>query len=174
MPPSAPPRAAGPGADPGPAGQTVVVTGAGRGIGLAITKAFLAAGCHVVAGSRTRTEALDAHVKQGADLTVVEVDLATPGGPAELIAEAAGLHGGIDVLVNNVGAVRPRVDGVLSVTDEGGRRPERDGRGLGLGPERQPPGRRPRHPGRPAAPARPEGRDEFRTAAPGTGHRQVA
>ncbi|MFD5566163.1 SDR family NAD(P)-dependent oxidoreductase [Kitasatospora griseola] len=100
------------------AGQTVVVTGAGRGIGLAITEAFLAAGCHVVAGSRTRTEALDAHVKQGSDLTVVEVDLATPGGPTGLIAKAARLHGGIDVLVNNVGAVRPRVDGFLSVTDE--------------------------------------------------------
>ncbi|MEV7119207.1 SDR family NAD(P)-dependent oxidoreductase [Kitasatospora griseola] len=100
------------------AGQTVVVTGAGRGIGLAITEAFLAAGCHVVAGSRTRTEALDAHVEQGSDLTVVEVDLATPGGPAGLIAEAARLRGGIDVLVNNVGAVRPRVDGFLSVTDE--------------------------------------------------------
>ncbi|GAA2786700.1 SDR family NAD(P)-dependent oxidoreductase [Kitasatospora aburaviensis] len=107
-----------PSAEPGLAGQTVVVTGAGRGIGLAITEAFLAAGCHVVAGSRTRTEALDAHVEQGADLTVVEVDLATPDGPAALVAEAAALHGGIDVLVNNVGAVRPRVDGFASVTDE--------------------------------------------------------
>ncbi|MFE7190488.1 SDR family NAD(P)-dependent oxidoreductase [Kitasatospora sp. NPDC057541] len=118
MTPSTPSRGAVPGADPGLAGRTVVVTGAGRGIGLAITEAFLAAGCHVVAGSRARTGALDAHVKQGADLTVVEVDLATPGGPAELITKAAGLHGGIDVLVNNVGAVRPRVDGFLSVTDE--------------------------------------------------------
>ncbi|PBC66198.1 NAD(P)-dependent dehydrogenase (short-subunit alcohol dehydrogenase family) [Streptomyces sp. TLI_235] len=106
------------GAGPGLAGRTVVVTGAGRGIGLAITEAFLAAGCHVVAGSRSRTEALDAHLDRGADLTVVEVDLATPGGPAALVAEAVALHGGVDVLVNNVGAVRPRVDGFLSVTDE--------------------------------------------------------
>ncbi|MEV7178027.1 SDR family oxidoreductase [Kitasatospora sp. NPDC093679] len=100
------------------AGQTVVVTGAGRGIGLAITEAFLAAGSQVVAGSRHRTDALDAHLERGADLTVVEVDLATPDGPAALVAEAAALHGGVDVLVNNVGAVRPRVDGFLSVTDE--------------------------------------------------------
>ncbi|WP_198520503.1 SDR family oxidoreductase [Kitasatospora sp. CB02891] len=118
MTPSTPSRSARPGDDDGLTGQTVVVTGAGRGIGLAITEAFLAAGCHVVAGSRTRTEALDTHVEQGANLTVVEVDLATPGGPAGLITEAARLHGGIDVLVNNVGAVRPRVDGFLSVTDE--------------------------------------------------------
>ncbi|MGW3445837.1 SDR family NAD(P)-dependent oxidoreductase [Streptomyces sp. NPDC001076] len=106
------------GADAGLVGRTVVVTGAGRGIGLAVVEAFLAAGSRVVAGSRERTEALDEHVKRGAELTVVEVDLATPDGPAALVAEAVAIHGGVDVLVNNVGAVRPRVDGFLSVADE--------------------------------------------------------
>jgi NAD(P)-dependent dehydrogenase (short-subunit alcohol dehydrogenase family) len=106
------------GADAGLAGRTVVVTGAGRGIGLAVVEAFLAAGSRVVAGSRERTDALDQHVKQGAELTVVELDLATPDAPAALVAEAVALHGGVDVLVNNVGAVRPRVDGFLGVTDE--------------------------------------------------------
>lgn len=105
-------------ADPGLVGRTVVVTGAGRGIGLAVVEAFLAAGSRVVAGTRERTEALDELVKQGAELTVVELDLAVPDAPAALIAEAVAVHGGVDVLVNNVGAVRPRVDGFLSVTDE--------------------------------------------------------
>ena len=100
------------------AGRTVVVTGAGRGIGLAVVEAFLAAGSRVVAGTRARTEALDQHVKQGAELTVVELDLATPDGPAALVAEAVALHGGVDILVNNVGAVRPRVDGFLGVRDK--------------------------------------------------------
>ncbi|MER5596099.1 SDR family NAD(P)-dependent oxidoreductase [Streptomyces sp. NPDC002265] len=113
-----PPEAAGTsGPDAGLAGRTVVVTGAGRGIGLAVVEAFLAAGSRVVAASRSRTDALDEQVKQGAELTVVEVDLATPDGPSALLAEAVAVHGGVDVLVNNVGAVRPRVDGFLSTTD---------------------------------------------------------
>jgi NAD(P)-dependent dehydrogenase (short-subunit alcohol dehydrogenase family) len=105
------------GLDLGLVGQSVVVTGAGRGIGLAVTEAFLAAGSRVVAGSRELTEALDALIKQGAELTVVELDLATSEAPGELMAEAVAIHGGIDVLVNNVGAVRPRVDGFLATTD---------------------------------------------------------
>jgi NAD(P)-dependent dehydrogenase (short-subunit alcohol dehydrogenase family) len=105
------------GLDLGLAGQTVVVTGAGRGIGLAVTEAFLAAGAQVVAGSRERTGELDALAKQGAPLTVVELDLATPDGPAALVRAAVAAHGGVDVLVNNVGAVRPRVDGFLATTD---------------------------------------------------------
>jgi NAD(P)-dependent dehydrogenase (short-subunit alcohol dehydrogenase family) len=98
-------------------GQTAVVTGAGHGIGLAVTTALLAAGCRVVAGNRQRTEGLDALVDAGADLTVVEVDLATLDGPGRLVDAAVAQHGGIDVLVNNVGAVRPRVDGFLATTD---------------------------------------------------------
>lgn len=105
------------GLDLGLAGQIVVVTGAGRGIGLAVTEAFLAAGSRVVAGSRERTEPLEALMKQGAELTVVESDLAAREAPAELVAEAFAARGGIDVLVNNVGAVRPRVDGFLATTD---------------------------------------------------------
>ncbi|GAB7184678.1 oxidoreductase [Kitasatospora sp. Ki12] len=103
--------------DLGLAGQRVVVTGAGRGIGLAVTEGFLAAGARVVAGSRGRTDALDELIRQGAELTVVEVDLATPEGPAELVAAAVAAHGGVDVLVNNVGAVRPRLDGFSAITD---------------------------------------------------------
>jgi NAD(P)-dependent dehydrogenase (short-subunit alcohol dehydrogenase family) len=99
------------------AGQTAVVTGAGRGIGLAVTTALLAAGCRVVAGSTKRTEGLGALIESGAELIVVEADLATPEGPGDLVATAVAEHGGVDILVNNVGAVRPRLDGFLATTD---------------------------------------------------------
>jgi NAD(P)-dependent dehydrogenase (short-subunit alcohol dehydrogenase family) len=103
--------------DLGLAGRSAVVTGAGRGIGLAVVEALLGAGARVVAGSRGRTDALDALVKGGAELTVVELDLTEPGAPAALVAEAVAGYGGVDVLVNNVGAVRPRVDGFQAVSD---------------------------------------------------------
>jgi NAD(P)-dependent dehydrogenase (short-subunit alcohol dehydrogenase family) len=48
----------------------------------------------------------------------VKVDLSTSTGPAALIDAAVEAHAGIDVLVNNVGAVRPRLAGFLAMTDE--------------------------------------------------------
>ena len=95
-------------------GKRVVVTGAGRGIGLAVVRAFVAEGAEVFAGSRTVTDEL-AELASAGQVTPFAVDLAQPDGPAELIA-AAGDR--IDVLVNNVGIAPTRVDGFLSVTDE--------------------------------------------------------
>jgi NAD(P)-dependent dehydrogenase (short-subunit alcohol dehydrogenase family) len=93
--------------------KVAVVTGAGKGIGLAVTRALVDEGVHVVAGSRT-TETLD-------DIDGViglALDLASPDGPAELIEAALEQHGRIDILVNNVGAVRIRVEGFLGTSDD--------------------------------------------------------
>ena len=93
--------------------KVAVVTGANKGIGLAITKALAAEGAYVVAGSLT-TENLD-----GLDrVTAVAVDLLAEDGPALLVQKAIDEHGRLDVLVNNVGAVRIRVDGFLATSDE--------------------------------------------------------
>lgn len=78
-------------------GKTAVVTGAGRGIGLAITKALAEEGVRVVGGARTIT----AELKDTTPLTFA-VDLATPEGPGQLIDFALAEFGGIDLLVNNV------------------------------------------------------------------------
>ena len=93
--------------------KVAVVTGANKGIGLAITKALLAEGALVVAGSRS-TENLDGLER----VTAMAVDLMAPDGPARLVQRAIDEHGRLDVLVNNVGAVRIRVDGFLPPSDE--------------------------------------------------------
>lgn len=95
-------------------GRTAIVTGASKGIGLAVVQALAGAGARVVAGSRTTTEALDTLVKEGS-VTWVPVDLAEPGAAEQLVA-AAGER--VDILVNNVGAAPARTGGFLSVTDE--------------------------------------------------------
>lgn len=98
-------------------GSVGVVTGASKGIGLAIAEAMVAEGGHVVAGARERSTQLDALVDSGhADF--VDVDLALPDGPADLVSAALSAHGRIDVLVNNVGAAATRTGGFLTVTDD--------------------------------------------------------
>jgi NAD(P)-dependent dehydrogenase (short-subunit alcohol dehydrogenase family) len=102
--------------DLGLRGKVAVVTGASKGIGLAITQALVEEGVHVVAGARKATAELKALAEAG-QVEVVEVDLSTATGPTLLVEAAVG-RGRLDILVNNVGAVTPRLTGFLDVTDE--------------------------------------------------------
>lgn len=98
-------------------GKIAVVTGASKGIGLAVAQALAQEGVRVVAGSRELSDELS-QLTADADVRFVSVDLATRDGPARVIADAITAFGGLDILVNNVGAVRPRLDGFLAVTDD--------------------------------------------------------
>ena len=87
-------------------GKIAVVTGASKGIGLAVVRALAAEGVLVVAGART------VDTLGGIEgVTPVAVDLVDARGSERLVAEAASRHGRLDVLVNNVGGVTPRSTG---------------------------------------------------------------
>ncbi len=92
-------------------GRRAVVTGASKGIGLAVVRALAAEGVEVVAGARHAAPELDALP----GVRSVAVDLADPDGPGRLVT-AAGEP--VDILVNNVGSAPARPGGFLSVTDE--------------------------------------------------------
>jgi NAD(P)-dependent dehydrogenase (short-subunit alcohol dehydrogenase family) len=94
-------------------GKVAVVTGASKGIGFAITRALLDEGALVVAGARST-----GNLEGIEGVTAVPIDLAGPDRPALLIAHALDAHGRLDVLVNNVGAVRIRSEGFLGTSDE--------------------------------------------------------
>ena len=97
-------------------GRVAVVTGASKGIGLAITQLLAAEGVHVHAGAREASDELTALSASG-QVDFVEVDLSRPAGALRLV-DAATSRGRLDILVNNVGAVTPRLAGFLSVSDE--------------------------------------------------------
>jgi NAD(P)-dependent dehydrogenase (short-subunit alcohol dehydrogenase family) len=94
-------------------GKVAVVTAASKGIGLAIAKMLADEGAQVVAGART-VEGLAGL----SGVTAVAVDLSKPAGPPELVNRAIKEHGRVDVLVNNMGAVKIRLEGFLGTSDE--------------------------------------------------------
>ncbi|MFC4124427.1 SDR family oxidoreductase [Nocardia rhizosphaerae] len=103
------------------AGRTVIVTGAGRGIGRAHALAFAAAGARVVVNdvgtaldgaATTETPAqlvVDEIVAAGGEAAANYDDVADWAGARRLIHQAVDTFGGLDVLVNNAGFVRDRM-----------------------------------------------------------------
>lgn len=81
------------------AGKSAVVTGASRGIGLAIAQALTAEGVRVIGAARTITPELIS-----ASVATVSADLCTPEGAQAVVETAIAETGGIDILINNVGA----------------------------------------------------------------------
>ena len=78
------------------------ITGAGRGMGVDIAKAALAAGNAVVATGRN-TDAVAKAVGEAEDLLVVKLDITSPADAQAAVQVAVERFGRIDVLVNNAG-----------------------------------------------------------------------
>ena len=85
-------------------GRTAIVTGASRGIGLAIAEALLDAGANVVLTSRTQEAAKPAASALGSERAVGYGAHATDEEAAAACVEfALERFGGVDILVNNAG-----------------------------------------------------------------------
>lgn len=84
---------------------TAIITGASRGLGLALTTTLTEAGWHVVADARSADDLRTATAGL-TNVTALPGDVTDPGHRAELIAAADRL-GGLDLLVNNAGALGP-------------------------------------------------------------------
>lgn len=88
-------------------GKAVLVTGATTNIGRGIARAFAMEGARVaIAGRDVEAGAVvvEEALKAGAaDAVFLGADLLEPGAAAEMVSEARGRFGEIDVLVNNLG-----------------------------------------------------------------------
>ncbi len=85
-------------------GKRAIVTGAGNGIGLAITRAFADEGARVLAVD-VSAEDLDSAFGGDARYATLTQDVAAEDAPARIVGTAVEQFGGIDVLVNNAGIV---------------------------------------------------------------------
>jgi len=87
--------------------ETVLITGASSGIGLALARCFAADGCRLVLvarkGDALETLATELRKTHKIQAQVITADLARPDAPTRLLAhlQAAGIK--VDVLVNNAG-----------------------------------------------------------------------
>lgn len=89
--------------------QTIVITGATKGIGLALAKRRAAVGDHVIGLARSKTSDFPGDI--------VEVDLADASATEQAAQEILSRFGGIHSLVNNVGLVRSAKLGEVKLED---------------------------------------------------------
>ena len=89
-------------------GRTALITGASKGLGLAMAEAFAEAGGSVAIVARRQSELDTAKARitgrfQGAKVAAISADVSTAEGCAKAVAEATAALGPIDILVNNAG-----------------------------------------------------------------------
>ena len=89
-------------------GNKAIVTGASRGIGYAIAKALCEKGCRVVITGRNADSLRKVAAQLGENVFPMVWDAADIHCAREKIHEAAGILGGLDIVVNNAGIFAQR------------------------------------------------------------------
>lgn len=93
--------------DLGIAGKRALVTGASRGLGLAVARALAEEGVRTALCARNRETLTDAAAEiaaaTGHKAVAVVGDLTEPGQPARVVEKTADALGGLDILVTNAG-----------------------------------------------------------------------
>ena len=87
-------------------GKRAIVTGAGRGIGLGIARAFLAEGASVLLNDIDNSlleRSVATLIEHGSRVASVQGDVSNPDDVRRIVEGAETAFGGIDVLVNNAG-----------------------------------------------------------------------
>jgi NAD(P)-dependent dehydrogenase (short-subunit alcohol dehydrogenase family) len=87
-------------------GKVAIVTGAGRGIGKAVSVSLAKAGCRVVLAARTREqiEAVQKEIlSQGGDALAIPTDLTADEDIQRLVEASQSKWGAADILINNAG-----------------------------------------------------------------------
>jgi NAD(P)-dependent dehydrogenase (short-subunit alcohol dehydrogenase family) len=84
-------------------GKRTLVTGAGRGLGLAIAELFAERGARVACADLDPATAQAAAEKIGGGAIGLQADVSKPDQVQKMIADTAEAFGGLDVLVNNAG-----------------------------------------------------------------------
>lgn len=102
--------------------KTAVVTGAGRGIGLAVARQLGMDGCRIVMTARGRAEdyreAVSALTSCGIETAYVQADISIPEDRRRIVEETVRLYGRIDILVNNAGVAPLERADLLDMTEE--------------------------------------------------------
>ena len=85
--------------------KTVIITGGARGIGLAIARRFVAEGARVVLADIDESAGKAAAAALGSAVRFVRTDVGAAGDTRNVVAEACGISGDLDILVSNAGII---------------------------------------------------------------------
>ena len=100
-------------------GKSIIVTGAGSGIGRASATLFAAEGGSVIAADRTEAahDTVEAILKAGGTAKAIQMDAGDEGDVERTVALAVAEHGGLDIIYANAG-ISGGISGILDSSVE--------------------------------------------------------